>query len=168
MGEEWGARTPFQFFCDFEGELADAVRNGRREEFKRFPEFQDKAVRDTIPDPIAEQTFLNCKLDWSEPDRDGARTILDWHRRILAVRRDTLLPILRSANLRGGRATEVGQAAVTVRWGAALRLDANLKGEPQDGFEAPTGIVLWQEGEVSGEQLGPWAVRWTIADKDRS
>src|SRR5712691_137991 len=30
MGEEWGARTPFPFFCDFTGSLAEAVRNGRR------------------------------------------------------------------------------------------------------------------------------------------
>ena len=33
MGEEWGATTPFPFFCDFEGDLADAVRAGRRREF---------------------------------------------------------------------------------------------------------------------------------------
>ena len=26
MGEEWGAREPFLFFCDFEGDLAKAVR----------------------------------------------------------------------------------------------------------------------------------------------
>ena len=30
MGEEWGARRPFPFFCDFKGDLADAVREGRR------------------------------------------------------------------------------------------------------------------------------------------
>ena len=33
MGEEWGAPQPFPFFCDFEGDLAEAVREGRREEF---------------------------------------------------------------------------------------------------------------------------------------
>ena len=41
MGEEWGATSPFPFFCDFTGELAEAVRKGRREEFSRFPEFSD-------------------------------------------------------------------------------------------------------------------------------
>ena len=41
MGEEWGAKQPFLFFCDFSGELAEAVRKGRREEFSRFPEFAD-------------------------------------------------------------------------------------------------------------------------------
>ena len=33
MGDEWGAREPFPFFCDFTGELAEAVRDGRRKEF---------------------------------------------------------------------------------------------------------------------------------------
>ena len=48
---------PFPFFCDFEGELADAVRRGRREEFARFPEYQDPEQRDRIPDPLAESTL---------------------------------------------------------------------------------------------------------------
>src|SRR5262249_128090 len=30
MGEEWGSIRPFPFFCDFRGELAQAVRQGRR------------------------------------------------------------------------------------------------------------------------------------------
>lgn len=34
MGEEWGARTPWQFFTDHtDPELARAVRDGRRREF---------------------------------------------------------------------------------------------------------------------------------------
>ena len=36
MGEEWGAPTPFLYFCDFHGELAQAVRDGRRREFAAF------------------------------------------------------------------------------------------------------------------------------------
>ena len=48
MGEEWRASTPFPYFCDFHGELADKVREGRRDEFKSFPEFKDPAKRDQI------------------------------------------------------------------------------------------------------------------------
>jgi 1,4-alpha-glucan branching enzyme len=36
MGEEFGADTPFLFFCDFGPELAAAVTQGRRREFARF------------------------------------------------------------------------------------------------------------------------------------
>ena len=68
MGEEWGATQPFLFFCDFTGELAEAVRKGRREEFSRFPEFADPERVAKIPDPCAESTFLASKLDWSRID----------------------------------------------------------------------------------------------------
>src|SRR6266852_4051700 len=33
MGEEWASERPFLFFCDFAGELAQAVREGRQREF---------------------------------------------------------------------------------------------------------------------------------------
>ena len=64
MGEEWGERRPFQFFCDFQGYLADAVRKGRRREFARWSQFADPALRETIPDPNAYQTFERSMLDW--------------------------------------------------------------------------------------------------------
>ena len=43
MGEEWCASQPFLFFCDFSGDLARGVCDGRRAEFARFPEFRDQA-----------------------------------------------------------------------------------------------------------------------------
>src|SRR5262249_28785405 len=64
MGEEWGARQPFPFFCDFEGALAEAVRKGRRAEFASAY----GATAKEPPDPLAEETFRVAKLDW------GART----------------------------------------------------------------------------------------------
>ena len=51
MGEEFGAQTPFLFFCDFEEDLAAAVTDGRRNEFARFARFSDPAAREGIPDP---------------------------------------------------------------------------------------------------------------------
>ena len=58
MGQEWSADQPFPFFCDFTGDLAKAVSEGRRAEFARFPEFADPDVRAKIPDPEADATFL--------------------------------------------------------------------------------------------------------------
>src|ERR1051325_3951642 len=66
MGEEWGAAQPFPFFCDFGPELAASVRQGRREEFARFPEFNDATARARIPDATAEATFASAKLIWQE------------------------------------------------------------------------------------------------------
>ena len=52
MGEEWGARTPWQFFSDHEGELGEAVRKGRRAEFASH----GWAAED-VPDPQDPATF---------------------------------------------------------------------------------------------------------------
>ena len=65
MGEEWGSQQPFPFFCDFTGALADAVREGRREEFKTAY----ARYGDDVPDPLAEATFRSAVLDWQEAGR---------------------------------------------------------------------------------------------------
>ena len=49
MGEEWGATEPFPFFCDFKGELADAVRQGRKREFAEA--YANTAMRYPIRSP---------------------------------------------------------------------------------------------------------------------
>ena len=104
MGEEWGATQPFLFFCDFGGELAEAVRNGRREEFSRFPEFADPERVAKIPDPSAEATFLASKLDWSRVDAGR----LAYYRELLKTRRDIIRPLLPSIR-HGGEALVVGE-----------------------------------------------------------
>ena len=85
MGEEWGARTPWQFFSDHEGELGEAVRNGRRAEFASHG-----WNTEDVPDPQAEQTFLDSKLDWSEPQSAGHAELLEWTRSLIALRRSRL------------------------------------------------------------------------------
>src|SRR5208282_3605028 len=93
MGEEWGAAQPFPFFCDFGPELADAVRKGRRDEFARFPEFQDPKTREHIPDPMAEETFASAKLGWEDIARAPHAGRLDWYRRALAIRHAEIVPV---------------------------------------------------------------------------
>jgi len=58
MGEEYGEDAPFQFFCDhIDKRIAEATRKGRRAEFAAFASFGHE-----VPDPQAEQTFLDSKL----------------------------------------------------------------------------------------------------------
>ncbi len=164
MGEEWGATQPFPFFCDFEGDLADAVRNGRRSEFARFPEFQDPEQRDRIPDPLAESTFTSAKLDWSAIDQ----THLAHYTALLAARRSHIVPLLDHIT-HAGSATEHGRSAVQARWqldaGRSLVLDANLSAERVD-FPPTSGEPIWNEGDVTPAlgppALGPWSVRWSL------
>jgi malto-oligosyltrehalose trehalohydrolase len=165
MGEEWGAEQPFPFFCDFDGELAEAVRQGRRQEFAKFPEFQDEAVRATIPDPQAEATFLSAKLDWNDLDQGFHAEVFARYQRLLAVRHAHILPLLteiRSA----GRYTVLGAGVVLINWIAGkvnLVLTANLSDTPFLGIPQVGGEVIWQEGEPTGTGCAPaWFVRWSV------
>ena len=75
MGEEFGAATPFLFFCDFGPQLAAAVTAGRRREFARFARFSDAQAQAQIPDPNDVHTFESSKLDWALSGR-RRRTIV--------------------------------------------------------------------------------------------
>jgi malto-oligosyltrehalose trehalohydrolase len=166
MGEEWGAIQPFPFFCDFAPNLADAVRKGRRDEFARFPEFQDPKTRERIPDPMAEETFASAKLGWEDIARAPHAGWLDWYRRVLATRHAEIVPIL--AGIReAGRYEVLGDGAVVVRWrlgeDGVLVLAANLADLPAPGFPTGSGRELWREGKASADgTFGPWTVRWSI------
>jgi maltooligosyltrehalose trehalohydrolase len=158
MGEEWSATTPFLFFCDFGDELADVVRQGRRNEFSRFSAFADEGTRSRIPDPVAEGTFRASKLDWSQAGSDQVA----FYRRLLALRRLHVAPLLACME-HGGRAESFGPEAVRVIWIAgplSLVLDANLSTAPTQSPRA-RGEPFFTVGETEG-LFGGWAVRWSI------
>ena len=75
MGEEWGARTPWQFFSDHEGELGEAVREGRRAEFASHGWDADGRAR---PADAGDVPRLHARLE--ELDGDGAQALLAWTR----------------------------------------------------------------------------------------
>jgi maltooligosyltrehalose trehalohydrolase len=159
MGEEWGAAQPFLFFCDYHGELAEAVRKGRREEFSRFPEFADPEYVAKILDPSAETTFLASKLDWSRADTHH----LAYYQELLKTRREHVRPLLPQIR-HGGDSLVMGEQAVRVAWQAQdrrLLLDVNLS---PNRVEFPLVDVrpFWRCGDTEGAALGPWSVRWTI------
>jgi maltooligosyltrehalose trehalohydrolase len=139
MGEEYGASTPFLYFCDFGPELAAAVSEGRRAEFGGFAAFKDEAARARIPDPNAESTFAASKLRWDER-ADGAHAELLAHvRDLLTLRRERLMPRL-AAHRTGGQHWRDGEA-LRVRWEvggatpgrfAQLNLVANFGTTPVD------------------------------------
>lgn len=83
MGEEWGARTPWQFFSRFpDPALREAVRAGR------FAEFAEHGWADVdVPDPNAEQTFLDSKLDWAEPEQEPHASLLAAFVALIALRK---------------------------------------------------------------------------------
>ena len=84
MGDEYGETNPFQYFTSHpEPELAEAVRNGRREEFSAFASFTGTEV----PDPQDVTTFERSRLDWSRADTDEGRARRQLWQRLLELRR---------------------------------------------------------------------------------
>jgi maltooligosyltrehalose trehalohydrolase len=88
MGQEWTASTPFQFFTDFEPELGRKVIEGRRAEFKSFPEFASADAAARLPNPQAEATFERSRLRWDERSAPSHTACLALHRRLLRLRAD--------------------------------------------------------------------------------
>jgi maltooligosyltrehalose trehalohydrolase len=125
MGEEAGAREPFLYFTDHRPELAEAVREGRRSEFAKFPEFSDPAQRAQIPDPNAPETFARSKPHFHGK---GAAEWNEFYARLIALRRNTIVPRLRGTRAEG--AEKLGDAGVLARWrlgdGARLAIAANF------------------------------------------
>ena len=133
MGEEWGSRRPFAFFCDFEPALAQAVRKGRRREFAHYPEFHDAAARDRIPDPTAELTFAMSRLDWAEPAQPDHAVWLTRYHALIDIRRREIVPRLAGLPPFAGRWQVTGPKAVVVEWrlgdGSRLVLAANFSAD---------------------------------------
>jgi maltooligosyltrehalose trehalohydrolase len=167
MGEEWGARTPFPFFCDFSGPLAEAVTEGRRREFARFERFRDPAARTAIPDPCAESTFLAATLEWSELARPEHAASLQLYRELLRLRREQVVPLFGQTGVTGSFA-RIGTAGLDVRWqraGApAYRLLANLGPRPLVAPARPAATTIYASPGVEREAptLPPWSVVWSL------
>jgi malto-oligosyltrehalose trehalohydrolase len=146
MGEEFGAMTPFLYFCDFAGELADAVREGRRREFARFARFADLAARAVVPDPNEPGTFLQSKLDWNRIEQPPHARWLAFYRRLLAVRRVQLAPRLRGMPGHAGRFRVLAHGALAVEWrlgdGSRLELRLNLSAREIAFDRPPDGALL--------------------------
>ncbi len=167
QGQEWAADTPFLYFCDYAGDLARAVREGRREEFKSFPEFSVPGAVDRIPDPNAEATCAASKLDWSEPGREPHAGWLALHAELLRLRAAEVAPRLPGMDGHAATFALHQPHGLTARWrlgdGSVLGLMANLG--PQPGHlhnDRPDGRLIWNSHPDGGERLPPWSVYWFL------
>jgi malto-oligosyltrehalose trehalohydrolase len=158
MGEEWGATSPFPFFCDFPEPLASAVRKGRREEFKVAYE----ALGDAIPDPLAEDTFRMAVLDWEARASPAGRQRLVLVRELLAQRQREITPHLTRTRF---AAAEIEDRVLQAQWslgnGHVLLLLANLSDRAiEQPLRTRAGRPIW--GGEPASTLAPWAVFWSI------
>ena len=150
MGEEWGARTPWQYFTDHQDPgLAQAVRDGRRGEFAEHG-WDPKDV----PDPQALATFLASKLDWSEPERQPHAALLDWYRTLLALRRAH--PALAADDLTRVRVDHDEQQRWLVLHRDRYRTAVNLADQPRTvplGAEHERTLAAWGDPVPDGSRL---------------
>ena len=157
MGDENNASEPFLFFTDHHGELAEAVREGRRNEFKDFAAFQDPERREHIPDPNALPTFLQTAPSFDE----NAHTQL--YRELLSLRHRHIVPHLPGSVALG--AEVLAEGAVTARWrlgdGSVLQIDLNLGTTPLD--RPATAPVLFETPATAGAHLPPYSARVTLS-----
>lgn len=158
MGEEWGSKAPFPFFCDFKGGLAEAVRKGRREEYK----WAYEKYGDEVPDPLMSTTFKSAKLDWATRDSPEGAKRLALVRELLSVRAREIVPRLKGATF--GEAHAGDNGLLTAHWrmgdGATLQLIANLSAKEIADAPAQAGSAIW--GSNSANRLPAWSVVWRI------
>ena len=157
MGEEWGSKVPFPFFCDFKGGLADVVRKGRRDEYA----WAYATYGDDVPDPLSEATFRSAILDWETTGGSG-HDRLTLVRELLAIRRRHIVP--RLAGTRFGEARVADDGTLNTNWhlgeDARLLLTANLSDRT---IVAPSGNIkgtaIWGK---PGDAMRPWSVIWRL------
>ncbi|OAJ53797.1 malto-oligosyltrehalose trehalohydrolase [Paraburkholderia ginsengiterrae] len=185
MDEEYGSTQPFLFFTDHTGDLADAVREGRRREFARFSAFSDEKQRAQIPDPNDVKTFGASSPpgpdDTSRLDEDEAKDRLDWmhfYKSALAVRAKLITPRLKHGKACGvtvlSGANGGDANALIARWklgdGETLSAALNLSKESVMLAEIPAGKVIFEtpprvRDQIELKTLPPYAfVAWLTGD----
>jgi maltooligosyltrehalose trehalohydrolase len=158
MGEEWGSKAPFPFFCDFEGDLAEAVRNGRRKEYAwAYAKYGNE-----VPDPLDQATFRSAMLDWDAREVAPGQTRLTLVQELLTIRRREIVPRLAGAAFGDAHAADNG--LLTAHWrmgdGTTLHLLANLSEQAVAHQTATAGTKIW--GGDTGASVPPWSVFWHI------
>lgn len=172
MGQEWGSRQPFHFFCDFEAHLAKRVTQARRREFAHMPGFETAKARSLIPAPSEQSTFQTSVLDWQTLDSDEARQWLSFYRHLLALRQREIVPRLPGMKLNTTTSKHIGEHALQVDWqlsdGSHLNLLANL-GPKHFEINAPesVGRLLYAshtgtEAEHANTCLPAWSIIWRL------
>ncbi|PFG71473.1 maltooligosyltrehalose trehalohydrolase [Pseudomonas poae] len=157
MGDEANASEPFLFFTDHHGELAEAVREGRRNEFADFAAFHDPERRERIPDPNALSTFAQSAPVIADTPH------AELYRQLLGLRHRHIVPHLPGAVALGAQV--LAYAAVSARWrlgnGSLLQIDLNLSATPLD--HPATTPVLFETPALQGAQLPPFSARVTLS-----
>ena len=179
MGDEYAATTPFLYFANWEGELRDAVREGRKREF-------DHVVSDEKPlrDPCDVSTLQASQLRWDEANQPMGTARRALVQKALAARRAWLQPRAGQLLAQGHTAEPVAETGLRVTWhydgGTTVQLEMNLGPDAITLAHAPaiTGVTGQAISVASVEVFryrwageagmwAPWSARWTCTEGAR-
>lgn len=167
MGEEFGAASPFLFFCDFGADLAAKVTAGRRAEFPHFSQIEHVE----IPDPNSKETFLRSKLDWASLSQRSHEDWLQFYRTLLACRRNEIVPCVKRIAKGEAQSEVLSSCALRVRWpfvqDGHLELLANFSGHALLLGESPQGRTLYSTAENDDWKrkslMPPYFAAWLVS-----
>ena len=164
MGDEYGEVRPFRFFTDFTGDLAEAVRKGRNEEFRNNKAFAEAYTKNLVPDPNALETFAASVLAPTATPR------LALVRSLIAARMAQVVPRLAGIGGNAGKVEAIDGNAFAVSWaldgGGKLTLTANLSDSPceRPGYFAGTPFFIHPaDMDAAKRTLAPWSVIATLS-----
>ncbi|MES2183910.1 MAG: malto-oligosyltrehalose trehalohydrolase [Pseudomonadota bacterium] len=145
-GEEFGARTPFLYFADWEGELSKAVTEGRARDFGHFAQRANGAPGEP-PGACEPATFAASRLDWEAAEAEGPRRWRAFVCQALAARRAWFVPRL-DRLIPGAHVCHlVDERSFVLRWryadGEAIELQARLAGTAREA--PPPDSLPWPE-----------------------
>jgi maltooligosyltrehalose trehalohydrolase len=169
MGEEFAAATPFLFFCNFGRELAVKVTEGRRAEFAKFEQFSSSRAQAQIPDPNAENTFLQSKLDWDSIRQEPHCNWLEFYRNVLQCRFEKVVPRIKDIAAGQAKFEIFDSLGLEVQWpfanAGSLQLIANFDRTPLALRRELKGELLYSTGEVHDrewKEIPPLAAAWFL------
>ncbi|MGA1874635.1 MAG: malto-oligosyltrehalose trehalohydrolase [bacterium] len=83
MGEEYGEERPFYYFVSHsDPDLVEAVRRGRKDEFKEFK------WKGETPDAQNLETFMASKIQWEQRREGNHHTLLNLYQRLINMRKE--------------------------------------------------------------------------------
>jgi maltooligosyltrehalose trehalohydrolase len=112
QGQEYAAGTPFFYFADHPEEIALLIHHGRTEFLRQFRSLAVPEIQARLPDPADPVTFVSCKLD--PLDRQRQAHVHRMHRDLLQLRRQDA--VFRRACVVPVEGAVLGESAFLLRY----------------------------------------------------
>lgn len=182
MGQEWGTRRPFQFFTDHDGDLGEAVAEGRQNEFADWdwlsiyddevrgagtssrdqgqghrltPPAPDDEARDSgiqVPNPQAEETFRTSVLDWAELDEAEHAKFLAFTKAAVALRKE--VADFASGDITRTELVRLDRSGYLRRGESYVVYSLEADARVSVAMRDPVATVSWGEPKVSTPREG--------------